>query len=61
MAQKSTYPPVYFNKNHFPPLEDPLKKRGYDPTAHLKWVLDQMAKDIHQDPFPLLFPTSASP
>ncbi len=38
-----------------------LKKRGVDVTAHLKWVLDQMAKDIHQDPFPLLFPTAASP
>ena len=38
-----------------------LKKRGYDVTSHLKWVLDQMAKDIHQDPLPLLFPASTSP
>ena len=38
-----------------------LKKRGVNVTAHLKWVLDQMAQDIHQDPFPLLFPKSASP
>ncbi len=38
-----------------------LKKRGVDVTAYLKWVLDQMAKDIHQDPFPLLFPTAAPP
>ncbi len=38
-----------------------LKKRDYNVTAHLKWVLDQMAKNIHQDPFPLLFPKSASP
>jgi transposase len=33
-----------------------LKKQGFDATAHLKDVLDQLAKDIHQDPFPLLFP-----
>ncbi|MBI5788128.1 MAG: IS66 family transposase [Candidatus Schekmanbacteria bacterium] len=38
-----------------------LKKRGYNVTAHLKWVLDQIAKNIHQDPFPLLFPKSVSP
>lgn len=38
-----------------------LKKRGVDVTAHLKWALDQMAKDIHQDPLPILFSTSASP
>jgi hypothetical protein len=25
-------------------------------VAHLKAVLDQLALDIHQDPFPLLFP-----
>ena len=33
-----------------------LKKRGLDVATHLKDVLDQLAKDIHQDPFPLLFP-----
>ncbi len=33
-----------------------LKKRGVDVAAHLKHVLDQLAKNIHQDPFPLLFP-----
>jgi transposase len=33
-----------------------LKKRGYDVVAHLKGVLDQLADDIHQDPWPLLFP-----
>lgn len=38
-----------------------LKKRGYNVAAHLKSVLDQMAKNIHQEPFPLLFPNSASP
>jgi len=33
-----------------------LKKRGVDVTAHLKGVLDRLAEDIHQDPFPFLFP-----
>ena len=33
-----------------------LKKRGIDATTHLKRVLDELAKNIHQDPFPLLFP-----
>jgi transposase len=33
-----------------------LKKRQVDVVAHLKSVLDQLALDIHQDPFPLLFP-----
>jgi hypothetical protein len=33
-----------------------LKKQGLDVAAHLKMVLDQLAQDIHQDPFPLLFP-----
>jgi transposase len=33
-----------------------LKKRGRDVVAHLKGVLDQLADDIHQDPWPLLFP-----
>jgi transposase len=33
-----------------------LKKRGVEVVAHLKKVLDQLAQDIHQDPFPLLFP-----
>lgn len=32
-----------------------LKKRGVDVATHLKQVLDELAKDIHQDPFPLLF------
>ena len=35
-----------------------LKKRDMDVVAHLKRVLDQLAFDLHQDPFPLLFPTS---
>jgi len=34
-----------------------LRKRGFDATAHLKTVLDKLAEDLHQDPFPLLFPT----
>jgi transposase len=33
-----------------------LKKRQVDVVAHLKAVLDRLALDIHQDPFPLLFP-----
>jgi transposase len=33
-----------------------LKKRGVDVSAKLKAVLDELAKNIHQDPFPLLFP-----
>jgi len=33
-----------------------LKKRGFDVATHLKHVLDELAKNIHQDPFPLLFP-----
>jgi hypothetical protein len=33
-----------------------LKKRGVDVATHLKQVLDELAKNIHQDPFPLLFP-----
>jgi len=33
-----------------------LKKRGGDVVAHLKGVLDLLADDIHQDPWPLLFP-----
>lgn len=35
-----------------------LKKRHMDVAAHLKRVLDQLALDLHQDPFLLLFPTS---
>jgi len=34
-----------------------LKKRQVEVVAHLKGVLDQLAINIHQDPFPLLFPT----
>jgi len=33
-----------------------LKKRGVDATSHLKHVLDELARDINQDPFRLLFP-----
>jgi hypothetical protein len=33
-----------------------LKKHGDDVVAHLKAVLDRLAEDIHQDPWPLLFP-----
>jgi len=33
-----------------------LKKQGRDVVAHLKGVLDRLADDIHQDPWPLLFP-----
>ena len=33
-----------------------LKKRPVEVVAHLKAVRDHLAFDIHQDPFPLLFP-----
>jgi transposase len=33
-----------------------VKKRQVDVVAHLKAVLDHLALDSHQDPFPLLFP-----
>jgi hypothetical protein len=33
-----------------------LQKRGDDVVAHLKGVLDRLADDLHQDPWPLLFP-----
>jgi transposase len=33
-----------------------MKKRQVDVVAHLKAVLDQLALDLQQDPFPLLFP-----
>ncbi len=37
-----------------------LRKRHAEPEEHFKWVLDQLAKDIQQDPFPLLFPLDSS-
>ena len=33
-----------------------LKKRGVDVATRLKQALDELAKNIHQNPFPLLFP-----
>jgi transposase len=33
-----------------------LKKQGADPAERIKNALDQMAKDMKQDPHPLLFP-----
>jgi hypothetical protein len=38
-----------------------LKKQDVDVTNRLREVLDQLAKDIHQDPFPLLFPKISKP
>jgi hypothetical protein len=38
-----------------------LKKQNVDATKRLKEVLDQLAKDIHQDPFSLLFPKIQKP
>lgn len=32
-----------------------LKKHGFDPAAQLKHVLDQLADNISQNPYPLLF------
>jgi hypothetical protein len=37
-----------------------LRKRGFDVTAHLKTVLDKIAEDLHQDPFPILFPEESN-
>jgi transposase len=37
-----------------------LKKRQLDVVAHLKRVLDQLTIALHQDPFPLLFPTDST-
>lgn len=36
-----------------------LKKRGVDVAAHLKNTLDELAKNINQDPYPLLFPRAS--
>lgn len=36
-----------------------LKKQGLDVASHLKHGLDELAKDIYQDPFPLLFPRAS--
>jgi hypothetical protein len=38
-----------------------LKKQKLDVTKRLKEVLDQLAKDIHQDPFSLLLPEIPNP
>ena len=35
-----------------------LKKQGVDPTERIKDALDQLARDMKQDPYPLLFPRS---
>lgn len=37
-----------------------LKKRHPHAEQHLKWVLDQLATNPKQDPFPLLFPNDTS-
>lgn len=36
-----------------------LKKQGFDVPSHLKYILDELAKDIQQDPFSLIFPRSS--
>lgn len=36
-----------------------LRKHGFDPAAQLKHVLDQLAYNIAQDPYSLLFPRDA--
>lgn len=38
-----------------------LKKQKVDVTQHLKGVLDQLAKDVQQNPFTLLFPNALKP
>lgn len=37
-----------------------LRKRHPEPEKHFKWVLDQLAVDVKQDPLPLLFPHDSS-
>lgn len=38
-----------------------LKKQGVDPTERIKSALDQLARDMKQDPHPLLFPRPDPP
>ncbi len=38
-----------------------LKKHRFNVEHHLKSVLDQLAKDTSQDPYPLLFPKTTQP
>ena len=38
-----------------------LRKHGFDPTTQLKNVLDKLAQDIAQDPFPFLFARESPP
>ncbi len=38
-----------------------LRKQKLDATQHLKEVLDQLAQNLQQDPFPLLFPKIPMP
>jgi transposase len=35
-----------------------VKKQAGEPVARIKDVPDQMAKDMKQDPYPLVFPTT---
>ena len=35
------------------------KKQGFDVASHLKYILDKLAEDIHQDSVPLLFPRAS--
>jgi hypothetical protein len=37
-----------------------LRKKHPEPEKHFKWVLDRLAENIKQDPFPLLFPADSS-
>jgi hypothetical protein len=71
LAERDPRPPVIARKVSFGSPSDAeahmrgilmsvlhaLKKRKVEVVAHLKKVLDQLAHDIHQDPFPLLFPS----
>jgi transposase len=38
-----------------------MTKLGLDVTSHLKYVLDELSKDITRNPFPLLFPRAGPP
>jgi transposase len=40
-------------------LVSTFKKQGADPAERIKDVPDQLAKNMKQDPYPLVFPTTS--
>jgi hypothetical protein len=73
MAERDLRPSVIARKTSFGSITDAgaktrstltsilqsMKKQGRDVASQLKTALDLLANDITQDPFPLLFPSSA--